>query len=80
MSKKVIQQKDHVILPDATLKRFWDDKTQRIYYLDLNDLDHISIKSGFPKSFHAYPNYYRPEYDDEVKKCETAMGKLYQKI
>lgn len=78
--KNIIQQKDHIILPKATLMRFIDDKTQRIYYLDLNDLDNISVKHIYPKSYHVSPNYYNPEYDDKVKKYETAIGKLYKEI
>lgn len=75
----IIQQKDHIILPKATLMRFIDGK-QRIYYLDLNDLDDISVKHIYPKSYHVIPNYYNPEYDDKVKKHETAIGKLYKEI
>ena len=78
--KNIIQQKDHIILPKATLMRFMDNKTQRIYYLDLNDLDNISVKSIFPKSYHSSPNYYNPEYDNRVKKYETSMGELYKEI
>lgn len=78
--KNIIQQKDHIILPKATLMRFMDDKTQRIYYLDLNDLDNISVKSIYPKSYHSSPNYYNPEYDNRVKKYETSMGELYKEI
>ena len=48
--------------------RFIDDKTQWIYYLDLNDLDDISVKHIYPKSYHVSSNYYNPEYDDKVKK------------
>lgn len=44
--KNIIEQKDHIILPKATLMRFIDDKTQRIYYLDLNDFDNISVKKN----------------------------------
>lgn len=80
MKKKIIQQKDHIILPKATLMRFMDDKTQRIYYLDLNDLDNISVKSIYPKSYHSSQNYYNPEYDNRVKKYETSMGELYKEI
>ncbi len=78
--KNIIEQKDHIILPKATLMRFIDDRTQRIYYLDLNDLDNISVKKVFPKSYHSSPNYYNPEYDNEVKKYETSMGELYKEI
>ena len=78
--KNIIQQKDHIILPKATLMRFMDDKTKRIYYLDLNDLDNISVKSIYPKSFHSSPNYYYPESDNKVKKYETSMGELYKEI
>lgn len=75
--KKIVQQRDHIILPKATLMRFMDNTSQKIYYLDLNE---IAIKHIFPKSYHASPNYYNPEYDAIVKKYETAMGKLHKKI
>ena len=51
---KIVQQKDHIILPKATLMRFKDNESQRIYYLDLND---ITVKHIYPKSYHASPNY-----------------------
>ena len=76
-NKKIVQKKYHKILPKATLMRFKDNESQRIYYLDLND---ITVKHIYPKSYHASPNYYNPEYDIIVKKHETAMGKLYKEI
>lgn len=44
MEEKIVQQDDHIILPRATLKRFMDDKTKRICYLDLKDIDNITIE------------------------------------
>lgn len=79
MSKKIVQQNDHIILPKATLMRFADERKQ-IHYLDLNDRNALSVKRAYPKSYHASLNYYHPEYDDIVKRQETAMGKLYADI
>lgn len=80
MKKKIVQQEDHIILPRATLKRFMDDRTQRICYLDLKDIDNITIKQGYPKSYHTIADFYNPVYDEEVKKRETAIGELYKDI
>lgn len=81
MEKKIVKQDDHVILPRATLKRFMGDgKTPMINYLDLKDIENITIKQGFPKSYHTIANFYDPVYDKEVKKRETAIGKLHKKI
>lgn len=71
---KVFRQKDHIILPKATLKRFANPETNKITYLDLNNPENISIKEKFPDSFHTKPNYYIPEYDDIVKNYETMIG------
>ena len=57
-----------------------DDKTQRIYYLDLKDIDNITIKQGYPKSYHTIANFYDPVYDEKVKARETAIGELYKEI
>lgn len=75
--KNIIQQRDHIILPHATLKRFVD-KNKQIYYLDLNDMASISVKNAYPKSYHAIANYYNPEYDDKVKLQETSIGRLHK--
>ena len=80
MEKKIIQQDDHIILPRATLKRFMDDKAQGIYYLDLKDIDNITIKQGYPKSYHTIANFYDPVYDKKVKERETAIGELHNEI
>lgn len=78
MEKKIIiQQRDHIILPNATLKRF-ADKSKQIHYLDLNDMENISVKHDYPKSYHAIANYYDPEYDDKVKIQETSIGRLHK--
>ena len=58
--KRIVQQNDHIILPKATLMRFMDE-TKRIYYLDLNNLNEISVKHAYPKSYHSSLNYYNPE-------------------
>lgn len=78
--KHIIQQKDHIILPKATLMRFIDNKTKEIYYLELKNMDNISVKHIHPTSFHSKRNYYNPEYDCKVQKYETDIGKLYKKI
>lgn len=80
MEEKIVQQDDHIILPRATLKRFMDDKTKRICYLDLKDINNITIKQGYPKSYHTIADFYNPKYDEEVKKRETAIGELYKDI
>lgn len=82
MGKKsnIIQQKDHIILPRATLMRFADDKTKRITCLKLSNPDKIMITRPFPKSFHTRPNFYNPEFDDIVKQYETLIGKWYKTI
>lgn len=71
---KVFKQKDHIILPKATLKRFANPETNMITYLDLSNPKSIFIKEKYPDSFHTKPNYYIPEYDDIVKKYETMIG------
>lgn len=76
---RIVQQDDHIILPKKTLMRFIDEK-QWIYYLDLNDLNNISVKRIRPKSYHASPSYFNPEYDKKVQQCETNMGKLHKEI
>ncbi|KNY29538.1 hypothetical protein [Pseudobacteroides cellulosolvens] len=78
--KNIIQQNDHIIIPKSTLRRFVDDKTQRIYCLKLSDSDKITITNHYPKSFHTEPNFYNPEFDDIVKRYETLIGKWYKTI
>lgn len=78
--KKVFEQKDHIILPKATLKRFANPVTNKITCLDLSNPDDISIIQKFPDSFHTKPNYYIPEYDDRVKIYETRIGEYFKKI
>ena len=73
--KKMFEQCDHIILPKATLKRFADTKTKRISYLDLSDSENISIRKGFPRSFHTKPGYYTPAYDSVVKRYETRIDR-----
>lgn len=75
---KIIQQKDHLILPYKTLRRFVDDK-QEINVLDLNDFTNVNVKQDRPRSYHTKVNYYNPEYDEEVKKRERLIGILYKK-
>lgn len=76
----IIIQKDYIILPQSTLKRFRSSICHKIHFIDLNDMEHISIKSIFPKSYHALEGYYDPQFDDFVKKQETSIGKLYKKV
>lgn len=71
---KVFKQKDHIILPKATLKRFANPETNKVTYLDLSNPESMLIKEKFPDSFHSKINYYIPEYDDIVKKYETMIG------
>lgn len=76
-TNKVTNQKDHIILPKATLKRFMDPETNKIKYLDLSNPDDISIKEAFPRAFHTKTNFYYPECDKQVKKIETMLGKYH---
>lgn len=82
MSKenKVFRQKDHIILPKASLKRFANPETNKIAYLDLKNPENISIKKIFPDSFHTKPNYYIPKYDYIVKRHETMIGNYCKRI
>lgn len=79
-TNKVFNQKDHIILPCATLKRFEDPKTHKIKYLDLSNPDSISIKEQFPRAFHTKTNYYNPVYDNIIKKHETMLGNYHRLI
>lgn len=56
-NSNIIQQDDHIILPKATLRRFADDKTKKIYCLKLSDSNKITITKHYPKSFHTKPNF-----------------------
>lgn len=78
--KIVFEQKDHIILPKATLKRFANPDTNKITCLDLSNPDDISIIQKFPSSFHTKPNYYIPKYDDRVKIYETRIGEYFKLI
>lgn len=62
MDKKITQQKDHIILPKATLKRFADEKNNKIAYLALRNKE-IKLEEQFSRAFHTSGNYYNPEYD-----------------
>lgn len=76
------QQRDHIIMPKATLKRYMG-RYDKVYYIDLNKIhmDNIDkINSKFPDAYNIERNYYDPQYDFEVKKVETEIGKLYKKI
>ena len=55
---KVFKQKDHIILPKATLKRFANPETNKVTYLDLSNPESMLIKEKFPDSFHSKINYY----------------------
>ncbi len=79
MDNKIIHKRDHLILPKSTLMRFVDAKNE-ISVLDLNDAKNIFVKSVRPKSYHVEENYYNPEYDEEVQKRETLIGRLCTKI
>ena len=74
-----MQQKDHIILPKATLKRFADEKNNKIAYLALRNKE-IKLEEQFPRAFHTSGNYYNPEYDEIIKRYETLLGKLHKKI
>ena len=80
MDSKVFIQKDHTILPKATLKRFASHDTKKICYLDLSDLNRLEIKYTFPKSFHTKKNFYDPDVDKKIKYYETTMGKYVKAI
>lgn len=76
----IFKQDDHIILPNATLKRFADEKTKKISYLKLSNPDKLILNSHFPKSFHTKPGFYDPQYDAIVKRYETLMGNWYKII
>lgn len=82
MKKKssIVQQRDHVILPKATLMRFVDCKTKKISCLNFSDSCNLTIRRKFPKSYHAEMNFYNPEFDDTVKYYETLIGNLNKLI
>lgn len=80
MNNKIVQQKDHIILPKATLYRFSDIKTKKISVLDLSNPDKLIIKEKFPKSFHTKKNYYDPTVDKEIKRYETQIGEWNKKL
>ena len=76
---KNIQQKDHLILPYSTLRRFEDEKHE-IAVLNLNSFDNVKVEKRRPKSYHTGANYYIPVYDAEVKERERLIGILYTKL
>lgn len=76
---KVFRQKDHIILPKSTLKRFANPVTKKIACLDLSEPERLIIKEVYPKAFHTQANFYFPEYDNIIKKYETKIGK-YNKL
>lgn len=71
---------DHMLLPKATLMRFKKDSNPKISVLNLYSENKCEIKEYFPRSFHTKNNYYIPSVDKEIKKYETMLGKLHEKL
>ena len=78
--EKIFMQKDHIILPISTLKRFSDPITKKICYLDLSNPNVLEIKYEYPKSFHTEASFYCPELDNIIKKYETKVGEYEKKL
>lgn len=72
-------QDDHLILPYSTLKYFMDEGKE-INVLNFDNLNDVCLMQRRPKSYHTEKDYYIPEYDCEVKKRETLIGRLRAKI
>ena len=51
-----------------------------ISVLNLYSENKCEIKEYFPRSFHTKNNYYIPSVDKEIKKYETMLGKLHEKL
>lgn len=74
------KQNDHIILPNATLKRFMNTETQMISVLNLSSPNQCSITRHFTRSFHVEADYYDVDVDKEIKKFETSIGNWNKKI
>ena len=64
---------DHIILPNATLKRFCGEDNM-ISVLNFSSPDKCDITKHFPKSFHTKDQYYDPQVDSKIKVLETSIG------
>lgn len=76
----VNKSKDHLILPNSTLKQFVDED-QFISVIEFTSGEYIEerIVKHRTRSFHAELGYYDSEVDKVIKKFETSIGEWRKK-
>ena len=70
-------KKDHIALPDSTLKRFRESGEEDFFYVDLSN--NQIYKKG-PSTYQKRKGYYQKGFDDVCQRIETLMGNIHKEI